>query len=135
MPSTREFVNPMRELAASARKIGHGDFSQRATPSSVHEIAVVAQAFNTMAHHLREYRQSQSAQLLRAQQTIQATIDSFPDPVLVIDTDGAVEMANPAARRLMGVVPKQKGQAASGIWHPPDPLRQPLGEALQELGV
>jgi NtrC-family two-component system sensor histidine kinase KinB len=84
-----------------------------------------------MAHHLREYRQSQSAQLLRAQQTIQATIDSFPDPVLVIDFEGSVEMANPAARRLLGVVPKQKGQAASGIWQPPESLQQPLAEALK----
>src|SRR5262249_61365938 len=95
------------------------------------ELGQLAQAFNTMAHHLREYRQSHTAQLLRAQRTIQATINSFPDPVLVIDLEGTVEMANPAARRLLGVVPRQRGQAASGIWHPPDPLRQPLLEALQ----
>jgi len=39
-------------------------------------------------------------------------------------------MANPAARRLLGVIAKQKGQAASGIWNPPEPLREPLAEAL-----
>src|ERR1700733_3359770 len=84
-----------------------------------------------MTRHLREFRQSQTAQLLRAQRTSQATVDSFPDPVIVIDSAGMVEMANPAARRLLGLVPRQNGQASAGQWQPPEGLRQPLDEALQ----
>src|SRR5262249_37423154 len=72
------------------------------------------------------------ARLLRAQRTSQATIDSFPDPVLVVDTEGQVEMANPAARRLLGVAPKRKDQAAGPVWQPPERLRQALTEALQK---
>ena len=56
-----------------------------------------------MARQLRDFRQSHKAQLIRAQQTSQATIDSFPDPVLVVDPQQHVEMANPVARRLLGV--------------------------------
>jgi signal transduction histidine kinase len=118
-------------MTRAAQEISAGNPDQVVPYSSRDELGQLAQAFNTMARHLRDYRESQSAQLLRAQQTIQATIDSFPDPVLVIDFEGAVEMANPAARTLLGVVPKQKGHPASGIWQPPDPLRQPLAEALQ----
>lgn len=128
--TVRTILQPIGAMTLAAQEISAGNPNQVVPYVGRDELGHLAQAFNTMAHHLRDYRQSQSAQLLRAQQTIQATIDSFPDPVLVIDLDGAVEMANPAARRLLGVVPKQKGQAASGIWLPPDPLRQPLAEAL-----
>ena len=83
-----------------------------------------------MAHHLRDYRQSQSAYLLRAQRTSQATIDSFPDPVLVVDSEGRVEMANPAARRLLGVAQREREQPASGTWQPPEQLREQLNDAL-----
>jgi PAS domain S-box-containing protein len=129
--TVRTIVMPIQSMTRAAQAISAGNPDQVVPFVGRDELGQLAQAFNTMAHHLREYRQSHSAQLLRAQQTIQATIDSFPDPVLVIDLEGTVEMANPAARRLLGVVPRQKGQAASGIWHPPDPLRQPLLEALQ----
>ncbi len=129
--TVRTIVLPMQAMTRAALEISAGNPDQVVPYVGRDELGQLAQAFNTMAHHLREYRQSQSAQLLRAQQTIQATIDSFPDPVLVIDLEGMVEMANPAARRLLGVVPRQKGQAASGIWHPPEPLRQPLTEALR----
>ena len=63
-----------------------------------------------MARQLRDFRQSHKAQLIRAQQTSQATIDSFPDPVLVVDPQQHVEMANPAARRLLGVAAARAGR-------------------------
>jgi NtrC-family two-component system sensor histidine kinase KinB len=128
--TVRTILQPIQALTRAAQEISAGNPDQVVPYVGRDELGQLAQAFNTMAHHLREYRQSQSAQLVRAQQTIQATIDSFPDPVLMIDLEGAVEMANPAARRLLGVVAKQKGQAASGIWNPPEPLREPLAEAL-----
>ena len=129
--TVRWILRPIQAMTQAAQQISAGNPDQVVPYVAPDELGQLAQAFNTMAHHLREYRQSQSAQLLRAQQTIQATIDSFPDPVLVIDFEGSVEMANPAARRLLGVVPKQKGQAASGVWQPPEPLQQPLAEALK----
>jgi signal transduction histidine kinase len=127
----RSILRPIQAMTQAAQAISAGNPDQVVPYVAQDELGQLAQAFNTMAHRLREFRQSQSAQLLRAQQTIQATIDSFPDPVLVIDFEGSVEMANPAARRLLGVVPRQKGQAASGIWQPPEQLRQPLAEALK----
>src|SRR5260370_28814025 len=84
-----------------------------------------------MARQLREYRQTSYSRVLRAQRTSQATIDSFPDPVLVVDSEGHVEMANPAARRLLGIVPRAGERVPSVAWQPPEPLRQPLQEALQ----
>jgi signal transduction histidine kinase len=129
--TVRTILQSIQAVTLAAQQISAGNPDQVVPFVGRDELGQLAQAFNTMAHHLREYRQSQSARLLRAQQTIQATIDSFPDPVLVIDLEGVVEMANPAARQLLGVVPRQKGQSASGIWLPPELLRLPLTEALE----
>jgi signal transduction histidine kinase len=129
--TVRTILTPIQAMTRAALEISGGNVDQVVPYGGRDELGQLAQAFNTMAHHIRDFRQSQSAQLVRAQQTIQATIDSFPDPVLVIDFEGQVETANPAARRLLGVVPRHKDQAASGIWHPPEPLRQPLAEALK----
>jgi signal transduction histidine kinase len=93
------------------------------------EMGQLAEAFNRMSRQLRDYRQSHSARLLRVQRTSQATIDSFPEPVLVVDPRGHVEMANPAAHRLLGIAPPP-GQAATYTWLPPAALRQPLDDAL-----
>src|SRR4029077_15295452 len=116
----RTIHRPIQAMTRAALEISEGNPDQVVPYNSTDELGKLAEAFNSLARHLRDYRESQSAQLLRAQQTIQATIDSFPDPVLVIDFEGSVEMANPAARTFLGVVPRQKGHPASGIWHPPE---------------
>jgi signal transduction histidine kinase len=128
---TRTILQPMQSMTLAATGISQGNLDQVISYQSSDELGQLAQAFNTMAHHLRDYRQSHSAKLLRAQQTIQATIDSFPDPVLVIDFEGSVEMANPAARQLLGVVPRQANHPGTGIWQPPEQLAAPLDEALR----
>ncbi|MGQ0634027.1 MAG: ATP-binding protein [Planctomycetaceae bacterium] len=130
----RTILGPLRAVTQAAIGISEGNLDQVVPYVGGDELGQLAHAFNDMAHHLRTYRQSQSARLLRAQHTIQATIDSFPDAVLVIDFEGHVEMANPAARRLLGVVPMQRGSVASGIWNPPEPLRPPLERALRGEG-
>ena len=67
-----------------------------------------------MTRQLGAYHQSQSARLLRAQRTGQAVVDSFPDPILVVEPGGRVEMANPAARRLLGVTAPTSARGTDG---------------------
>ncbi|HEV3263135.1 MAG TPA: ATP-binding protein, partial [Gemmataceae bacterium] len=125
-------LQPIRAVTQSALGIGLGNLDQVVPVTSPDELGRLAEAFNTMGRQLRHYRQTDYSRLLRAQRTSQATIDSFPDPVLVLDTEGQVEMANPAARRQLGVVPRAREQAPVLPWQPPEPLRQPLAEALQQ---
>jgi signal transduction histidine kinase len=127
----RTILRPIRDMTRSALGISAGNLDQLVPVVSDDELGHLAHAFNLMARHLRDYRQSQSMQLLRAQRTSQATIDSFPDPVLVIDAEGQVEMANPAAGRMLGLNLVTKGPAGGPTWHPPEALREPLTSALQ----
>jgi signal transduction histidine kinase len=127
----RTLLQPIQAVTQSALAIGAGNLDQVVPVTSRDELGQLAHAFNTMGRQLRHYRQTDYARLLRAQRTSQATIDSFPDPVFVVDAEGYVEMANPAARRLLGVVPKGKDQVPLAAWQPPETLREPLADALQ----
>lgn len=130
--TSRAMLRPIQALTDSALAIGRGNFEQVVQVDGQDELAQLAEAFNNMARQLRHYRQTDYARLLRAQRTSQATIDAFPDPVLVVNSEGQVEMANPAAQRLLGVVSKKSEQPPALAWQPPEVLRQPLTEALQD---
>ncbi|MBV9156976.1 MAG: PAS domain-containing protein, partial [Acidobacteriaceae bacterium] len=49
---------------------------------------------------------------------------------LVVDPGGRVDLNNPAARTIFGVGPSAEGEPGP-VWQPPEPLRQPLTDALQ----
>ena len=83
------------------------------------ELGELSQAFNTMSRTIREFREAGTVRLLQAQKTAQATIDSFPDPVVVVDPHGGVERANPAAQRLLQAVPPSDGTVSRGSHRPP----------------
>ena len=118
-------------MTQSTRAIGTGNLDQVVPVVYRDELGDLAESFNNMARQLRQYRQTDYARLLRAQRTGQATIDSFPHPVLVIDPEGQVELANPEAQRLLGVTGKRP-DASTLPWQPPEVLREPLKQALKE---
>jgi NtrC-family two-component system sensor histidine kinase KinB len=124
---SRAILEPVEAVTRGARALARGELDQVVPATTRDELGELAVAFNTMARTIREFRQAGTARLLRAQKTAQATIDSFPDPVVVLDPEGAVERANPAARRLLGVAPAPD----SGIpWTPPPQLKGSLADVL-----
>jgi signal transduction histidine kinase len=139
--TVRSIIDPIQDVTRSARAIGAGDLEQVVPVLAHDELGELAEAFNRMARQLRDYRRSHLSRLLRAQRTSQATIDSFPDPILVVDPDRRVEMANPAARQLFGISapPATAVQTSAApalepqVWQPPAALVEPLREALQNL--
>ena len=127
----RSLLVPLHNITESALAIGAGNLNQMVPTTGPEELAGLGRAFNRMSAQLRDFRQSASARLLRAQRTSQATIDAFPDPVVVLEPGGRVEMANPAARQVLGVAPPEEGHTAIP-WQPPDALRGPVSDALRQ---
>jgi PAS domain S-box-containing protein len=125
---SRSILEPIRAVTVGARGLARGNLDQVVAAATRDELGELAQAFNTMARTIREFRQAGTVRLLRAQKTAQATIDSFPDPVVVVDTDGVVERANPAARRILGVTPAVADVPVP--WTPPVQLRSALADVL-----
>ena len=124
--ASRAILDPIRAVTRAARGMAKGDLDQVVPSTTRDELGELAEAFNEMARTIRNFRQAGTARLLRAQQTAQATIDSFPDPVVVVDPTGSVERANPAARQVLGVATSDGPLP----WTPPPQLREPLAEVL-----
>jgi two-component system, NtrC family, sensor histidine kinase KinB len=128
---SRSILRPIQAVTDGARALARGELDQIVPAASRDELGDLANAFNEMARTLREYRQAGTARLLRAQKTAQATIDSFPDPVVVVDPVGAVEQANRGARRLLGVSPAAEPPVA---WEPVPPLKPLISDVLAGHG-
>jgi signal transduction histidine kinase/HAMP domain-containing protein len=94
---TTRVLRPLSVLSQTARRLGEGDVAVRARVESGDEIGGLARELNTMAERIHKYRQSSLGELLEAQLAAQATIDSLPDPVLVVALDGELRQANQAA--------------------------------------
>jgi signal transduction histidine kinase len=127
----RTILGPIQAVTDAAQAIGGSGQLDRTVPvSGPAELGRLAAAFNAMTRELTRYRRSNLDRMVRAQRTAQATIDSFSDPVLVVDPAGRVDLTNPAARTLFGVGPAGAGEPGP-VWQPPEALRLPLGAALQ----
>ena len=102
-------------------RIGHGDRGRRPRSARAdhfrRRVGPTGRRFNTMARQLRDFRQSHKAQLIRAHSR-PARPRSIRSPIRCWWSiqQQHVEMANPAARRLLGV------RAARGGRGPPTGL-------------
>ena len=96
----RGLVDPLRSLTASIQQVGEGNYDQSVPVPDSHELGVLARSFNQMAAQLKDYRTHTSVELLRLNMTIRATLASFPDPIFVLNSAGAVEFRNPVADQL-----------------------------------
>jgi signal transduction histidine kinase len=128
---SRSILRPISMVTDGAKALARGELDQMVPAASRDELGELANAFNDMAHTLRDYRQAGTARLLRAQKTAQATIDSFPDPVVLVDPSGSIEQANRAARRILGVSPAAESPVP---WHPPQPLKNQIADVLAGRG-
>ncbi len=100
---TSKLLVPLSTLTNAVRRLGEGDLEARAVVRGEDEIAQLGREFNTMATRLAAYRRSSLGELLEAQQSAQATIDSLPDPVVVFGERGQLLSANEAAADMLGI--------------------------------
>ncbi|HEY7216791.1 MAG TPA: ATP-binding protein [Candidatus Binatia bacterium] len=100
---TRRLLQPVSALSEATRKIGEGNFDTRAHVRGNDELAQLARDFNAMAGRLAEYRKSSLGELLQAHLSMQAAIDSLPDPVAVFGVEGNLQNVNQAAESLLGL--------------------------------
>ncbi|WP_052518406.1 HAMP domain-containing sensor histidine kinase [Archangium violaceum] len=98
---TQRALRPVSVLSQAVRRLGQGDLATRAVVQGEDEIAQLARDFNAMAEALQRYRRSSLGELLQAQASSQASIDSLPDPVVVFGVEGGVLNVNRAAEEVL----------------------------------
>ncbi len=94
---TRTVVGPVRQLTRGANAIREGHFDQRIDVASHDELGDLAAAFNQMADDLSEFRRTNIGEVVRAKNTLEATLEALPDAVVLLDAAGQVQSMNRAA--------------------------------------
>ena len=102
---TRRMLQPLAALREATHRIGGGDFDARAQVAANNndELGQLGRDFNAMAARLADYRKSSLGELLQAHLSMQAAIDSLPDPVVIFGAQGQLTNANDAAETLLGI--------------------------------
>ncbi|HEY0255908.1 MAG TPA: HAMP domain-containing protein, partial [Candidatus Methylacidiphilales bacterium] len=100
MRLSRGLLQPLVSVTSSIRQVGEGNLDQTVPVVSSDELGVLATSFNQMAAQLRQYKANTSDELMRLTMTIRSTLASFPDPIFVLNSLGAVEFRNPEADQL-----------------------------------
>jgi two-component system, NtrC family, sensor histidine kinase KinB len=100
MRLSRGLLQPLVSVTSSIRQVGEGNLDQTVPVVSTDELGILATSFNQMAAQLRQYKANTSEELMRLTMTIRSTLASFPDPIFVLNSLGAVEFRNPEADQL-----------------------------------
>jgi len=94
---TRTVVGPVRRLTQGANALRQGRFSERIEVPSRDELGELAAVFNQMAEDLSEFRRTNISEVLRAKNTLEATLEALPDVVVLFDENGQIQSMNRAA--------------------------------------
>ena len=117
------FVRPFQLIAAGTAAIQAKDFSMKFVPVGQREMDQLITVYNEMIDALRHERVSQHEKSFLLERLIQAS----PAGILILDFDGRIESANPAAERMLGQ------PAAVLLGHAPAALPGAWGSALAAL--
>jgi signal transduction histidine kinase len=109
----RSFQRPLELVEAGRGALKDRDFSIKYRRAGILEVDALVDVYNDMIDSLREERTLQEAQHYFLQKLIEAS----PSGVLILDFEGAISQANPAACALLGFDPLETGNDEQGT-HP-----------------
>ncbi len=93
-------VRPIRRLTRDALQIAEGDLDAAIVPRTRDEIADLGRALNRMASQLKEKMSALGEERAR----LADVLEHMADGVIIADREGRVQLINPAAARLLGIV-------------------------------
>ena len=129
----RSVLRPIRDLTASVDAMRRGDFTQHVTRHRDDELGNLAGGFNRMAESLVAWESSNLAEVLRAKDTLEVTIAALPDPVIVVDPDGAVVSLNAPARTVLAAAGSPSSPVPRRCRLPPRLWSAPCSPARRAL--
>jgi signal transduction histidine kinase len=111
---TRQVTRPLSETRDAAIRVASGDYATTVPVKSRDELGELARAFNYMAEEIEHYVgeiQEQKGQL-------EAVLEASPEALVTTDPEGRVTMANPAAARMLGIRPSDRGRVLGDLGTP-----------------
>ncbi len=108
-------VKPVKELTRTVKHISAGNFDQVIRTDDPDEIGILADEFNSMVGRLKRYDKLNINKILYEKRKSEIIIDSINDPVLMVDSDLRILLANKAFTTEFGKTPDEQSLLTSFI--------------------
>jgi NtrC-family two-component system sensor histidine kinase KinB len=95
--------NPVKELTTSIKEIAAENYSQRVHFDNRDEFGELAEAFNTMAEKLEEFKAANLESLFMEKKRIETLINNLKDPVIGLDENKKIIFMNNVALKIAGL--------------------------------
>lgn len=96
-------ANPVKELTESIKEIAAENYSKRVHFEKDNEFGDLANAFNTMAQKLQEYKTSNIEKLMMEKKRIETLINNINNPVIGLDAKMHILFMNNVALKISGL--------------------------------
>jgi PAS domain S-box-containing protein len=116
---TRQVTRPLSETRDAAIRVASGDYSTTVPVVSRDELGELARAFNYMAEEIEHY----VGQIQEQKSRLEAVLEASPEALVTTDAGGRVTMSNPAAARVLGIRPPDRGRTLEELGAPPGVLQ------------
>ncbi len=100
-------ANPVKELTESIKEIAAENYTKRVHFEKHNEFGELAEAFNTMAQKLEEYKTSNIEKLMMEKKRIETLINNMADPVIGLDEEKQILFMNNVALKISGLQQSQ----------------------------
>jgi PAS domain S-box-containing protein len=113
----KHLTRPIRALMSGVERIAKGDFSPVNDPQTNDELQDLSMAFNRMVEDLRRFGEVRVDELVAEKAKTEGIIYSSEDGVVLTDQHGQVQLINPKALEVLGLVDENR-ESLSGrpIW-------------------
>jgi signal transduction histidine kinase len=111
---TRQVTRPLSETRDAAIRVASGDYATTVPVKSRDELGELARAFNYMAEEIEHY----VGEIQEQKGRLEAVLEASPEALVTTDPEGRVTMANPAAARMLGIRPSDRGRALGDLGAP-----------------
>jgi signal transduction histidine kinase len=116
---TRRVTRPLSETRDAAIRVASGDYATTVPVKTRDELGEVARAFNYMAEEIEHY----VGEIQEQKSRLEAVLEASPEAVVSTDPQERVTMVNPAAARMLGIRPSDRGRTLEELGSPRGILR------------
>ena len=92
---------PIQSLTRATQELGKGNLGEVRLTTSINELRDLVDAFNKMIAQLKDYRRSGEEKIDLLHGTTKTTLDSFPDPIFVLNRELGIDLMNLAGTELL----------------------------------
>jgi signal transduction histidine kinase len=111
---TRRVTRPLSETRDAAIRVASGDYATTVPVKTRDELGEVARAFNYMAEEIEHY----VGEIQEQKSRLEAVLEASPEAVVATDPGERVTMVNPAAARMLGIRPSDRGSTLEELGSP-----------------